>query len=189
MKKTILSQFLSFLGAEPSYVTAPGYSVSPVAGVNFNNVEDSDAPAHTVGTIVLGTDGSKWIYVQALSTIAQYDAVAIITSGSAVNANMGAVPITTTNALTSVRVGLAQVAIASSKYGWVALEGNNLRVKALISCQPAVPMFTTATAGSLDDAIVTAGHVLGVVLKSSATSASAPPCIAAHPHIGIYGGG
>lgn len=189
MKKTILSRLLALFGCEPHYVTAPGYNTDGLAGVNFNNVDDSDAPAHTVGTIVIGTDGSKWIYVQALSTIAQYDALAIITSGSAENANMGAVPLTTTNALTSIRFGIAQVAIASSKYGWVALDGNNLRVKTLVACQPAVPLFTTATAGSLDDTVVTAGHVHGVVLKSSATSASAPPCIAANPHIGIYAGG
>lgn len=187
MIKKFLTLLLEAIG--PRYVTAPGYATDGTAGVNFNNEDDSNAPAHTVGTIVFGTDGSKWMYVQALSTIAQYDAVAILASGSAANANMGAVPLTTTNALTSVRVGFAQVAIASSKYGWVALEGNNLRVKTLIACQPAVPLFTTATAGSLDDAIVTAGHVHGVVLRSSATSASAPPCTAAHPHIGIYGGG
>lgn len=187
--RKLLATIIGLLFA-PRYVTAPGYAVgASVAGVNFNNVEDSTDPAFTVGTVVNGTDGSRWMYVQALSTIAQYDAVAIVTSGSASNANMGAVPLTTTNALTSIRIGFAQVAIASSKYGWVALEGNNIRVKTLIACQPAVPLFTTATAGSLDDAIVTAGHVEGLVLKSSATSASAPPCIAANPHISIYGGG
>ena len=189
MKKTLLATLLGFLGIEQRYVTAPGYSTDGLVGVNFNNVDDSDAPAHTVGTVVYGTDGSKWIYVQALSTIAQYDAVIILASASAANTNVGAVPVTTTNALTSPRIGFAQVAIASSKYGWVALEGNNLRVKTLIACQPAVPLFTTATAGSLDDTVVTAGHVHGVVLRSSATSASAPTCTATHPHIGIYGGG
>jgi len=161
----------------------------PIAGVNVTNVDDSTNPLFALGTIVEGTNGTKFMYVKALSTVAQYDAVCIKASGSAVAAEYGAVPITTTNALESVRVGFAQTAIASSKYGWVALEGQDLRVKCLIACQPKVPLFTTATAGSLDDAVVTAGHVHGVVALSSATSASAPPIIAANPHIGIYAGG
>lgn len=142
-----------------------------------------------VGTIVNTDDGGSAIYVQALSTIAQYDACVVVNSGSAVNASFGAVPVTTTNALTSQRLCFAQTAITSAYYGWLSLSGHNLRVKALIACQPAVPLYTTSTAGSLDDAIVTAGYCLGVTLMSSATSASAPPAIAGNCVIRTWGGG
>lgn len=142
-----------------------------------------------VGTVVTASDGSIAMYVQATSTIAQYDACIIINTSSATGASIGCVPVTTTNALTSQRLAFAQTAIASSSYGWVYLSGNNLRVKALIACQPAVPLYTTATAGSLDDAIVTAGYCLGVVLMSSATSASAPPAVAGFAVIRTWGGG
>ena len=127
--------------------------------------------------------------VRATSTIAQYDAVIIINTSSAAGASIGCVPVTTTNALTSQRLAFAQTAITSGDYGWVATKGNNLRVRTLIAAQPAVPLFTTATAGSLDDATVTAGYCLGVVLMSSATSASAPPCVVGNAVIRTWAGG
>ena len=142
-----------------------------------------------VGTTVTATDGSIAMYVQATSTIAQYDACVIINTSSATGASIGCVPVTTTNALTSQRLAFAQTAIASGSYGWVYLSGNNLRVKTLIACQPAVPLYTTATAGSLDDTIVTAGYCLGVVLMTSATSASAPPAVVGFAVIRTYAGG
>lgn len=147
------------------------------------------SPVVAVGTIALASDGSILMYVQATSTINQYDACIIINTLSATGASIGCVPVTTTNALTSQRLVFAQVAIASSSYGWVYLSGNNLRINSAIACQPAVPLYTTATAGVLDDAIVTAGYCLGVVLKSSATSASAPPGVVGFAVIRTYAGG
>ncbi len=143
----------------------------------------------TPGAIVDGTYGSRYILVKASSTIAQYDAVVIIQEGSASDGVIGAVPVTTTNALTSQRLGVAQTAITSSEYGWIAVQGNNLRVNTLIACQPSVPLYTTSTAGKLDDTTVTAGYCLGIVILSSATSASAPPCILGHGVIRTYAGG
>ena len=142
-----------------------------------------------LGTIVNTTDGGVAIYVRAMSTVAQYDAVVIVNTSSATGASIAVAPITTTNAATGARIGFAQTALASGEYGWVYTSGNNLRVKTLIACQPAVPLFTTATAGSLDDTTVTAGYCLGVVLMSSATSASAPPCTAGNTVVRTWGGG
>lgn len=142
-----------------------------------------------LGTVVFTTDGGQAMYVKATSTIAQYDACIIINTSSATGASIGCVPVTTTNALTSQRLCFAQTAIESGGYGWVMLSGNNIRISCLIACQPAVPLYTTATAGKLDDAIVTAGYCLGVVAMSSATSASAPPCVVGFAVIRTWGGG
>lgn len=142
------------------------------------NLSATDTTARVpVGTIVSTTDGGEAIYVIALSAIAQYDVVAILNSSSAAGASICAAPITTTNAATSPRVGFAQVAIAAASFGWVHTKGNNLRANVLVSCQPAVPLYTTATAGSLDDTIVSAGYVAGCVAMSSAASASAVPVV------------
>lgn len=163
------------------------YATSPLAGVNLTDT--STTPVVAVGTIVDTNDGGRACYVQATSTIAQYDACIIINTTSSVGAAMGCVPVTTTNALTSQRLCFAQTAIASASYGWVMLSGNSIRVKTLIACQPAVPLFTTATAGSLDDTTVTAGYCLGVVLMASATSASAPPAVVGNAVIRTWAGG
>lgn len=142
------------------------------------------------GFVVRGNHASTWMLVKATSTIAQYDAVAILSTVSASatgEVSIGAVPITTTNMAAANHVGFAQTAITSAQYGWVALSGNGLRVNCLIAAQPAVPLFTTATAGSLDDATASVGYVQGVQILSSATSASAPAAIVANPHITKYG--
>lgn len=161
--------------------------VTPNLTATRSSADGAGSPG--LGTIVNTTDGGVAMYVQAISTVAQYDAVVIINTSSAVGASIGVAPITTTNAATGARIGFAQTALASGAYGWVYTSGNNLRVNSLIACQPNVALYTTATAGSLDDAIVTAGYCLGVVLKSSATSASAPPCTAGNTVVRTWGGG
>lgn len=159
-------------------------------GIVTPDLTSTDTSARVpVGTVVKTSDGGEAVYVQATSTIAQYDAVIIINTSSATGASIGCVPVTTTNALTSQRLAFAQTAIASASYGWVKTAGNDIRVSALIACQPAVPLFTTATAGKLDDTTVTAGYCLGVVLMSSATSASAPPAVVGNAVIRTWGGG
>ena len=158
-------------------------------GVNIDLTANEVNPSFTPGLTVKTSDGGEAVYVQATSTIAQYNACIIINTASAAGASIGCVPVTTTNALTSQRLAFAQSAITSSNYGWVQTSGNSIRVNALIACQPAVPLYTTSTAGSLDDAVVTAGYCLGVVLMSSATSASSPPAVVGNSVIRTYAGG
>jgi hypothetical protein len=165
----------------------PTTIITGLVGPDLTSV-DTTARIPT-GTTVKTSDGGEAVYVQATSTISQYDACIIINTSSATGQSIGCVPVTTTNALTSQRLAFAQTAIASSSYGWVQTAGNSIRVKTLIACQPAVPLFTTSTAGSLDDTVVTAGYCLGVVLMSSATSASAPPAVVGNSVIRTWAGG
>jgi hypothetical protein len=148
----------------------------PFVGVNFATTNTTaDFP---VGSQVIANNG-KFEYVYALSGIAQYDAVVIGVSGNAQ-------PATTTLAATVKKVGFAQVAIASGSYGWVAREGNGIRVSCAANCAANAQLYTTATAGVLDDAIVTQGALHGVIALGSISNATATPVLAASPHIG-YG--
>jgi hypothetical protein len=135
----------------------------------------------TPGTTVITSNNGRYIFARAESDIAQYDCVIFSTYSDSASLTpvVRAVPITTTNAaaLGYSQVGLAQVAITSSYYGWIALNGQNLRVNCLIACNPKVPLYTTSTAGKLDDTTVSAGYIQGIVINTSATSASAPFCI------------
>jgi hypothetical protein len=142
----------------------------------------SDTTAQfTLGTTVNLDDGGQAIYVKAASTVATYSAVAVQVDNSVV-------PLTTTNSANSKAVGFSQVSIASAYYGWVQL-GGKPRVNVATSCQPSVPLFTTATGGVLDDATVTGALVAGIVATTSAASASAVTCIAGYPHVatGVVG--
>jgi len=134
----------------------------------------------TPGSRVTTSNNGVYMFVRAESDIAAYDAVIMSTFADSASLTpvMRAVPVTTTNAaaLGYNMVGFAQNAIASSYYGWVGINGL-LKVNLLIACNPKVPLYTTSTAGKLDDTTVSAGYIQGVVANTSATSASAPYCM------------
>ena len=134
----------------------------------------------TPGTRVTTSNNGVYIFARAESDISQFDAVIMSTFADSASLTpvMRAVPVTTTNAaaLGYPMVGFAQTAIASSYYGWIGINGM-LRVNLLIACNPKVPLYTTATAGKLDDTTVSAGYIQGIVANTSATSASAPYCM------------
>ena len=135
----------------------------------------------TPGTRFSTSNNGVAVFARAESDIAQFDCVIFSTYADSASATpvARAVPITTTNAaaLGWGQVGFAQTSIASSYWGWIHLNGMP-RVNLLIACQPKVPLYTTATAGKLDDTTVSAGYIVGLVANTSATSASAPYCIA-----------
>lgn len=138
----------------------------------------------TVGTQVSTSNNGRYIFARAESDIAAFDCVIFSTFANSASLTpiLRAVPITTTNAaaLGYSMVGFAQNAIVSGTYGWIGLNGV-LQVSLLIACNPKVPLYTTATAGKLDDTTVSAGYIQGIVANTSATSASAPFCIINNP--------
>lgn len=145
------------------------FAVTPIAGVNLD--EATSDRRHRVGTVVNLNDGGGAVYVSATSTISQFNAVVIDAAG-------GAVPVTTTNSANSKRVGFAQVSIASGYFGWVQTSGV-VKVTLAAACDDNVPLYTTSTAGVLDDAVVSGGLVLGVTSTVTISNATAVTCIAA----------
>ncbi len=135
---------------------------------------------HTPGTVVTTSQNGRYIFARAESDIAAFDCVIFSTYADSASLTpiLRANPITTTLAAATgySMVGFAQTAIASASYGWIAINGV-VRVSLLIGCNPRVPLYTTATAGKLDDTTVSAGYIQGIVANTSATSASAPYCI------------
>lgn len=123
------------------------------------------------GTKVALSDGGEAVYVQALSEISTFAAVAIY-------ADQTAQMLTTTLSATTKKVGFAQTSIASGYYGWVQTSGI-VKANLAANCAPNVPLYTTATSGVLDDAIVSTGLILGVTGTVSISNATAVTCIAA----------
>jgi hypothetical protein len=144
---------------------------SSLIGVDLLNY--STTAQFTLGTMVNGTDGSLFEYVQAASAISTYNAVAIADTEIASN-------LTTTNAVEVKRVGVAQISIAISCYGWVQRSGKMI-VNVAQACQDFVALFATTTPGVLDDATVSEMLVLGINLVSSTSTASALTAIGAAP--------
>ena len=119
-----------------------------------------------VGTRVTTHDGKSYIYAQSASAIAQYNVVAV-------NLSTGiAAALSTTTAPAAEAIGVAQIAIASGEYGWVQTYGRG-KVKVLGACVKNINLWTTATAGSLDDATASTYMVMGINLLSTNPSATA----------------
>ena len=142
------------------------------------------------GDTVRTKNGGEYMFARCASDTAQFDCVIFGPYGDSASQTptMSFVPITTTNCAPGgapgpSQVGICQNSVASAYYTWVALKGQNLRVNALASCNPKVPLYTTGTAGKLDDATVSAGYVTGVTVNTSAASASAPYCMATWPKV------
>ena len=148
-------------------------SVSNMIGVSLDYTDSS--PSFNLGTVVNLDDGGQAVYVRAASEVPTYAAVAVQLDDTVV-------PLTTTNAAGSKAVGFSQVSIAPLYYGWVQL-GGKPRVLVAANCQPNVPLYTTATAGVLDDTVVSGCLVAGLVAKTSTVTASNVACIAGYPHI------
>jgi len=144
---------------------------SSLIGVNLNSY-DTDAQ-FALGTQVLATDGALFQYTQVLSAVAAYNAVCIDDSNKASN-------LTTTNAASYKGVGVAQISIAVSCYGWVQRSGK-MQVNVAANCQDFVALFTTATPGVLDDVTVSECLVLGLNTYSSTVTASAVSALGAAP--------
>lgn len=154
---------------------------SSILGVQLAQVDDS--AGFGLGTLINLSDGGQAMYVKAsTSALSTYAAVSIGVNGIATM-------LLTSNAEASPRIGFAQTSIGTSKYGWVQLGGQVL-VNLAANCDDNVPLFTTATAGVLDDATVTAGYVMGLINTRTISNATAVTCLgAAQVHTGRYGGG
>ena len=112
------------------------------------------------------------MFVQASGAVTAFDAGIISAAGLFVS-------VTTTTASTTPKiVGIAQCAAATGEYLWVFIgngggTGKGIKVRVAASYVAGTKVYTTATAGVLDDA-VTAGVLTGVIgLTTDSGSGSA----------------
>lgn len=151
------------------------FSTSGCLGVDLTATPT--AAGFDLGTVVMGTDSTKWVYVQANGAITQYDAVGI-------DENYQAAALTKTLADAGLQIGFAQVAFADNDYGWIALEGSNISVRVAPSCAADVALYTTGSSGVLDDTSASQTKIEGAVIVAAGTSAanSAREVIATRPY-------
>jgi hypothetical protein len=152
------------------------YAISGALAAKLGEAEPSAKFA--LGQTVKGNNASEWLYVLAGGNIAQYDCVGVEFAGTAS-------PVTHALARAGNTIGVAQNAIASGEYGWVAINGHSLRVNTLAAEGVGVTLYTTDTAGALADATASgsAATVLGLTLVATAsgTTASSAACILQNP--------
>lgn len=113
---------------------------------------------HTLGFVVDGNDNTRWVYVQASGAINQYDFVTL-------DENFQATALADAGGAAGHVLGVAQVAFADNDYGFVAIEGTNIKGNFKASCAADnESLYTNTTSGHLDDASTAdAILVVGVV--------------------------
>jgi hypothetical protein len=122
-----------------------------------------------VGTRVNTNDGGEAVYIQALSEISTYACAVIADNFQAV---MSTTALVTEATGTNLQLGWAQTSIASAYYGWLQTAGRPLANLAT-NCADRVALFTTATSGVLDDAVVSVGYLPGVWAATTISNATA----------------
>lgn len=147
------------------------------------------------GDRVQGNNNSHYVFARAQSDITQYQLVGFSTyADSSLSSDASRAPVLAcaplsitlgvpAGALGNCMIGISQISIASSYYGWIALSGSALRVNALAGTQPKVPLYMSTTGGSVTSTTASSAYIAGLTVNTSATSASAPWCIAAWPKI------
>lgn len=158
-------------------------STTPIILAQALDVVDTTANL-ALGTVVKTDDGGEMMYVQAASAIDKYAGVVIQEGHTVVNLTTGAV---TEGSGTGKQVGWAQVTIPSASYGWVQISGRPLG-KLAANCADQVILFTTSTAGVMDDATVSAALVAGVIAGTTISNATAVTLLVAgqayvHPFV------
>jgi len=122
-------------------------------------------PSFALGTSVSSVDGGQLVYVKALSELSAFACVLIYADGTAQMS-------TTALSVASKRIAWTGVSVPSGHCVWVEA-GGPLRANLAANCAPNVPLYTTSTAGVLDDATVSGGLIGGVVSTVSISNATA----------------
>lgn len=111
-------------------------------------------------------------YFHANGALSQYG---LITADADFEAAPGT---TTTSGARPTRCAIPQIAVADNEYFWAPIgpfpESKGFKVKGAASCAADVKLYTTATAGVVDDTAT--DLVEGLVLTETLTSAAAATC-------------
>lgn len=107
--------------------------------------------------------GRAYRYALSTDTIAQYDCAIVDSSGYAR-------AITSTLAQGGGIIGIAQGTMSSGYYGWVQVRGATT-VNCLSTCSSNVALYTSGTAGKLDDASASQVKLAGVEILANITAA------------------
>lgn len=139
------------------------------------------AATHRLGEIVEAADGQEYMYVQdSGAAITQYFAVAI-------DEAFAATELTTTLAQEGHYIGIAQVALTADYYGWIAMKGSDLTCKMNAAVAVDTQLYTTATAGELDDAATTLMTKLENIVPTAATTQATTTTVLIRDYINTDG--
>lgn len=156
------------------------------AATSSSNDPSNPGPPFTIGTEVVATDGSIWMFVKVATsaTLVLYNVCGIDQTAFTCTPTVGGA----TYEATKRRVAFYQntTSATAGQFCWVMVSGQPTILIAA-SCAKAVQLYTTDTSGVLDDAIATGSQypVRNVFLMTtSGSTASNGSAVAAYPAFG-----
>lgn len=140
------------------------FATQSMIGVDLDN--SGTTQLFALGTHVLGTSNSEWVYVQIGATlVTAYKAVAF-------NASFTCGQASGLDLLNGLQIGVAQTAMATGAYGWVAIRGEGIRVlttnTATAVAQGIFLAASGATTGVFSNFTSASGTVAGIAFVSVA---------------------
>lgn len=132
-----------------------------------------------LGSIAVGQDNRKFVYVQANGAIDLNDFVTVDENFQA------AAGTTTTAAGAHLTAWAADIAYADNEFGWLTLSGANFNGNVLDGTTADAQLYTTATAGHLSTDSSTGDPIAvnGVVVVTVRSGAGATELLATYPVI------
>lgn len=124
-----------------------------------------------LGDVVETHDNRKFVFVSASTSVTSYQIVAV-------DSTFYVQPATSALASAASRLGCAQNNISAGSWGWVQTRGL-MTVKALSTCSASVALYTSGTAGSVDDASASQVKIAGLVTLANITDAASTAAVAA----------
>lgn len=137
-------------------------SYSGRLGVKYATIDGSN-PVHNLGERDFGEHGTEWMYVKATAAIKQHHCVGI-------DENWKASSVTKAIADDGWEVGFAQSAITKGYHFWACLQGSDIKCRVLKAAAADVKLYTTSTAGVLDDTSTSETIIEGVKLVGAASA-------------------
>jgi hypothetical protein len=170
------------------------YPTTPLLGINLaqtfttlNGVTAGKDPPQ-IGSMVQANDGSQWIFAQASTTIAANYAMAIDSTFKANPLTAALCTAGNTIAWAEQAIDPAGTSSSNGPYFWAQMQGRgaSMNIAVAASCAAGVPLYTTSTAGVLDDsATATQALVPGVATittMASTTGLAGTPAIVTYAH-------
>ena len=126
----------------------------------FDPTRTSSTAEFALGQVMIDHAGIEYVYVRANGAVAKNYCVQI-------PYNYDCPECTHANTSLGDRAGFAiGTAIADNDYGWVAVKGN-FPIQVLASAAANTQLYTSATAGALDDTSTSQSQINGVVLDAA----------------------
>lgn len=153
-------------------------SADSALGILGVDLDANDTSAQHDQGLEVNTQDGRAVYARAASNTSPGHLVKVAPSSAGADSSAVATLVSTALVNTAGFFAVAQASVSANKYGWFYTEGRRgcvLQVAA--GCEPDVPLYTSDTAGVVDDATVSTGRLQNLRIMTSAASASAPAAV------------